>query len=181
MKNNTIFILLFIFLLFIVDNSFADQYVKYYHQAVSLAKTGQVVEGERLLSNIIAKRRKIAELYMWRGRYKVKYTHKYSSAIIDFNISEKMLSSPRVEVYWFRADSYYNLRMYNQAIVDYTKAIRMQPKRAKMYYFRAKAYAKIGMVNEARNDLKNCVRWAPKYKPKAEALYMKILKGNLNF
>ena len=174
-------LLVLIFILMFSNSSFADKYDQCFQQAVKLAREGNSVEGERILSTAISRYQRIVKLYLYRGKFRQKYTHNKLAAIADYNIIERLSSVPPIETYWYRGMCYYDLKMYQQSVKDYSKAIRIKPKWGKIYYYRAKAYAKLGMIDRAVNDLKKLVKYNPKYKKKAEILYNKILMGNKDF
>lgn len=154
---------------------------KYWNEAVSLAKSNKVLEGEALLSAVILKNKNVPKLYLLRGKYRQKYSKNISGAISDYNILEKSTSSTPVETYWYRGMCYYEIKLYAQAVNDYSKAIRVNPAWGKMYLYRAKAYAKMNKVNESLRDLKMLVKYDPKYKKKAQDLYQKMIQGRSDF
>ena len=174
-------LLISIFVFIFTSNSVADKYDQYFQKAVKLAREGNPSEGERILSTAIARNQRSVKLYLYRGKFRQKYTHNKSLAITDYNIIERLSTVPPIEMYWYRGMCYYDLKMYHQSIKDYSRAIRIKPTWGKMYYYRSKAYAKIGMTNRAVNDLKKLVKYDPKYKKKAEILYNKILMGTHDF
>ena len=178
---NKYILLVLVFILMFSSYSFADKYDQYFQKAVNLAREGNPSEGERILSTAISRNQRSVKLYLYRGKFKQKYTHNKLSAIADYNIIERLVSVPPIEMYWYRGMCYYDLKIYQQSIIDYSKAIRIKPSWGKMYYYRSKAYAKIGMTDRAINDLKKLVKYDPKYKKKAEILYNKILMGKHDF
>ena len=62
-----------------------------------------------------------------------------------------------------RADAYYNLGQYNEAIVDFSKAIQLNPGFALSYYNRANCYGQTGRFKESLEDLNNSLRLNPRY------------------
>ncbi len=171
----------FIFILFLSGNSFADNYDQTFVKAVGLARQGNPSAGERILTIAISRDPRSVKLYLYRGKFRQKYSNNKVLAISDYNIIEKMVAVPPIETYWYKGMCYYDLEFYQQAINDYSKAIRIKPSWGKIYYYRAKAYAKIGMINMAVNDLKKLVKYDKKYKDKARVLHAKFMSGDKNF
>ena len=77
-------ICLFILYFLCVGNSLAGQYKKHFEQAVTLARAGRALEGERHLSTLINSKQGVSELYIWRARFRLTYLKKYISSIEDF-------------------------------------------------------------------------------------------------
>jgi len=91
----------------------------------------------------------------WYGRRAELYQKigLYEEAIDDYNII--LSESPDNQIYYlYRGRAYYNLKLYNLAIKDYTKAIELEEKNkdmlyskyshADLYFQRALAYKKLG-------------------------------------
>jgi protein O-mannosyl-transferase len=62
-----------------------------------------------------------------------------------------------------RADAYYRLGKYNEAIDDFNKAIQLNPGYAMSYYNRANCYGQTGRFKESLEDLNNSLRLNPEY------------------
>jgi len=89
------------------------------------------------------------------GNYKVYldngimefYEGKFESAIENFNKSLELNKDFSV-TYFFRGASYHSIGEYDEAMLDYTKAIALDPKMTDAYYNRAK-------VILSRKDIQN--------------------------
>lgn len=75
------------------------------------------------------------------------YEGKFESAIENFNKSLELNKDFSV-TYFFRGASYHSLGEYDEAMLDYTKAIALDPKMTDAYYNRAK-------VILSRKDIQN--------------------------
>ena len=88
--------------------------------------------------------------YFWRGRayYKLKQNEQ---ALVDINIYIKY-NTGEGNGYMQRGYIYEALKRYDDAVADYTEAIRLQPL-AYCYYIRAKVYESQGKHQERIRDL----------------------------
>ena len=75
------------------------------------------------------------------------YEGKFESAIENFNKSLELNKEFSV-TYFFRGASYHSIGEYDEAMLDYTKAIALDPKMTDAYYNRAK-------VILSRKDIQN--------------------------
>lgn len=156
-------------------------YDKYWDIAMRLQKQKRYKEADRVFSVAISKHPNVAKLYLMRGKFRQKYMSNYHDALIDYNIVKKLDAKSYVEVYWYGGMCWYHLGLYQQAITDYSNALRLKPRWGKLYLYRAKAYAKLGMIEKAKNDLKATVKYDPKYTQVARDLLKKFLAGRRDF
>jgi TolA-binding protein len=73
-------------------------------------------------------------------------------------------SSPKVaETYNNRGLAFYNLKLYQEAIKDFSQAIRMKPNYAEAFNNRGNAYYELDQYEKARADFDRSIRIKPKY------------------
>lgn len=63
------------------------------------------------------------------------------------------------------ADLYFRYRRYDEAIEEYSKALRLDPKNLEILIRRAKAYAKKGFLTRSMQELQQLKREHPEYQP----------------
>lgn len=100
------------------------------------------------------------------------YEGKFSEAIELLDKSIKLKNDFEIS-YFYRAVAYHSLQKHNEAILDYTKAIKLNPKMTDAYYNRAKIVienqnATQKELNCAKEDLKIAISQDEKF---ADALY----------
>ena len=74
-----------------------------------------------------------------------------------------MVSSDQAESYLRRGLAHYEKGKYDQAIVDYTEALRLAPDFAAAYIFRGDVHREKGEYDRAIEDYDNAVRLCPDY------------------
>jgi len=109
--------------------------------------------------------------YVWRGKiYCGKISHKdYPSdlASADFltaiNLCTKVIkSNPNdPEHYRLRGEVYRDQRQYDQAIRDFSDAIRLEPENLEHYRLRGEVYRDQGQYDQVIRDLSNAIRLDP--------------------
>jgi tetratricopeptide (TPR) repeat protein len=67
------------------------------------------------------------------------------------------------EAYYNRGIAYYDIKDYNKAINDYSKAIELNPDDAKTYFYRGNAYGRIEDYDKAINDFSKAIELNPDY------------------
>jgi hypothetical protein len=73
-------------------------------------------------------------------------------------------TNPKVaEAYNNRGLAFYNLKLYQEAIKDFSQAIRMKPKYAEAFNNRGNAYYEIDQYEKARADFVRSLELKPKY------------------
>ena len=93
----------------------------------------------------------------------------YPKALDAYTNAIKFNSSKDPFVYASRARAYSEIKSYDQAIADYTKAIELckanpdfyQPDEAKYFHGRGYDYAQKGMIDQAIADFKRAVQLNP--------------------
>jgi tetratricopeptide (TPR) repeat protein len=92
------------------------------------------------------------------------------SGLATFAQAQKVPDIPAgtAEEYFNRGNQFRQQGNLEQAISDYTHAIRVYSKHAKAYYNRGNAYGKLGKIDEAIADYKKAVEINPRY---TEAYY----------
>ena len=75
------------------------------------------------------------------------YDGKFNSAIEKFNKSIELNKNNGIS-YFYRGASYHSIEEYDEAMIDYTKAISIAPKMTDAYYNRAK-------IILSRKDIQN--------------------------
>lgn len=94
------------------------------------------------------------ELYVFRAGV-LNVLGKYQSAIDDCAVFDGKRQISRFAALWCyqsRADAYYGLGRYEEAVNNYSRAIRVNPKHPKAYYGRSLAYEKLGRHDLAEVD-----------------------------
>jgi len=97
----------------------------------------------------------------WEG----SWVWKDSMALWD-NVIKKYPNIPKA--YASRGEAYSEIGQYDQAILDYTKALKINPKYSEAYYDRGNAYGKKEMLDQAILDYTKALEINPKY---SEAYY----------
>lgn len=156
-------------------------YDKYWDIAMKLQKQKRYKEADMVFSVAISKHPNVAKLYLMRGKFRQKSMRNHRDAISDYNIVIKIAPKSYPEAYWYRGACLYHFGLYEQAIRDYSNALRLNPRWGKLYLLRAKAYAKLGMIENARKDLKLAVKHSPVYTQRARDLMKKFLAGRRDF
>jgi tetratricopeptide (TPR) repeat protein len=83
--------------------------------------------------------------------------------------TQQKQSEPRdAEFYYNRGVAYYNKGQYDEAILDYGRALEINPRLAKAYFARGNVYDKLGQHDEAILDFTKTLEINPWY---AEAYY----------
>lgn len=85
-------------------------------------------------------------------------------ALADFTTAiEKGKSSGKIDAsdYVNRAAVYVQIKKYDRAILDYSSALRMQPKNAGLYQQRAVSHKLAGEFDKAIADFSTCLRLSP--------------------
>ncbi len=62
------------------------------------------------------------------------------------------------EIYYSRGLAYYKIGQYDEAISDFTEALKLKPKHADIYYSRGLAYNKIGQYDKAISDFTEAIK-----------------------
>jgi len=88
--------------------------------------------------------------------------------LATFQDSYSSEKSQSAEFYYNRGITYYKKGQYDQAILDYTKALEINPRHAKAYCNRGVAYGEKGIHDQAISDFNNALEIDPRY---AEAYY----------
>jgi tetratricopeptide (TPR) repeat protein len=68
-------------------------------------------------------------------------------------LSKAIEHNPTHLAYLQRGKAYYELRMYEKAIIDFTKALRIEPNMRGALWSRGKAYRKTGKKGKGRKDI----------------------------
>lgn len=100
------------------------------------------------------------------------YSAKFEEAIELLNKSIELKNDFEVS-YFYRAVAYHSLEKYTDAILDYTKTIKLNPKMTDAYYNRAKIIIEnknstISELTRAKEDLKTALEQDEKF---VDALY----------
>ncbi|MFV9644668.1 MAG: tetratricopeptide repeat protein [Desulfobacterales bacterium] len=148
---------------------------------MKLQKQKRYKEAERVFSIAISKHPNVDKLHLMRARFRHHYMNKCRDAISDYNMVIRIAPKSYPEAYWWKGSCLYKFGLYQQAIRDYSNAIRLKPRWGKLHLLRAKAYAKLNMIEKAKNDLKATVKYDPKYTQVARDLLKKFLAGRRDF
>lgn len=89
--------------------------------------------------------------------------------------SGRLQNSALAEVYRERGIHYAELGHYNEAVADFTQAVKLNPKYVTAFIGRANAYAKLEQYKAAYQDFAT----AQQLSPKNTAIY--VMRGSLNF
>jgi tetratricopeptide (TPR) repeat protein len=84
----------------------------------------------------------------------------FEAAVHDFDKAFKI--DPMYQTYTTKGLLHASNDEYNEAIVDFNKAIELNPKDALAYLFRGKVYGALGKYNEAIADLSKAIELNPK-------------------
>jgi tetratricopeptide (TPR) repeat protein len=94
-----------------------------------------------------------------------KMQEKYALGLTNINLSLKYLKPKEKELngiaYNLRADIYYSIEEYENAISDYSTAIKYQPEKSDYYISRAEAYYKTDKYNLAKLDYQKILEKNP--------------------
>ena len=100
------------------------------------------------------------------------YEGKFKDAIEKFNKSIELKNDMSVS-YFYRGAAYHSIEEYDEAILDYTKSISLDPKMTDAYYNRAKIILsrkdiQNPDIKKAISDLEKALELDPKF---ADAMY----------
>jgi tetratricopeptide (TPR) repeat protein len=87
-------------------------------------------------------------------------TQSFTSAVREFDQALELGHKNAGNIHWFMAKAYAELKVPNQSIEEYTKALPLiadKPNQAKLLFERSQQYAKIGNSVAARADLEQAV------------------------
>lgn len=89
---------------------------------------------------------------------------RYKEAIIDLNAYERLMSNDlNAKFYYIREQAEMKSRMYQQAMDDIDRAIRMAPTEPLYHAERAVIFYRIGEFEEAIKSCQNAIKLAPQY------------------
>lgn len=89
---------------------------------------------------------------------------RYKEAIIDLNAYERLMSNDlNANFYYIREQAEMKSRMYQQAMDDIDRAIRMAPTEPLYHAERAVIFYRIGEFEEAIKSCQNAIKLAPQY------------------
>ncbi|MCL2792272.1 MAG: tetratricopeptide repeat protein [Spirochaetaceae bacterium] len=80
------------------------------------------------------------------------------------NMSPFKVYNPRkiiFDAYCYRGEIYQKKGQYDEAIADFTGAMKTNPENNELYSARAEAYISKGLYDEAISDLEEALKWAP--------------------
>ncbi|MCL4253551.1 MAG: tetratricopeptide repeat protein [Anaerolineae bacterium] len=103
-----------------------------------------------------------ADLYFYRAMSHI-YAENYARAIFDLDRAIQ-LGNTSFELYMLyeqRADAYAGLEMYQLAVDDYTRAIKLVPENTSLYYARAYVYEDMGAYPLAIADFNHILSIEP--------------------
>ena len=81
-------------------------------------------------------------------------------ALVAFNLAVE--SNRNHLAYFQRGRTYMKLKNYPEAIIDFSKAIELNPENSDAYFRRGKAYRKIGEKRNGLEDIRNAARQGSK-------------------
>ncbi|MEW6266538.1 MAG: tetratricopeptide repeat protein [Thermodesulfobacteriota bacterium] len=92
--------------------------------------------------------------------------------------SRDLPAGNRASVYLLRGEAYRDMGETEQAVADFTRALRVRPNYAQAFYFRGLIFEKLGRGDEALKDLKKAHALRPDnelYREKLELLEAKLM------
>jgi tetratricopeptide (TPR) repeat protein len=92
-----------------------------------------------------------------RGRLS-KAECKYAEAVEDYTKAIEIAIEPTdADVYCYCGDAHVGMGEYDRALVDYEKALRLNPRHAMSFIGRGDLYKKLGDVRKAMKEYENCL------------------------
>lgn len=93
-----------------------------------------------------------------QGRYEYEAAIRYFTRIIELGeVSEENLGN----AFYNRGNAFYSTGAYEQAILDYSRALRLNPDNADAYYNRGNSYANLGRDDRAIRDYSQTIGFKP--------------------
>lgn len=149
-------------------NGIANAQYKLYENGLNKYKTqdyaGAIKNLDDFLSNSLHDKKFDIDAYYYRGLAYYK-TNEWKKAVEDFQETLLLNHANKGNIYWFMAKAFDNLSQFEDAVDQYSSAIRElgadKETKSKLLYERSAVQIKSGRINSAYDDLKAAVALNP--------------------
>lgn len=177
------FVLPLIFINPVAKADSTSPWYKYQKLAHAQQQQKKYDAAEAILSAGILKYPKAASLYYSRATLRADWLGKRREALDDFSMVIKLndrTCSQCLKAYCYRGIGLYKLGLYELAVKDLTRSLKIIPKYNKARVYRAYAFAKLGRTPLAIRDAQEAIKRGA-HADKAKKLLQKIQNGETDY